>query len=283
MCATEKREYNNEFTEYKSELVYSEPFYGKYYSVRTIEKSGKEKQAFYYTDAKFTLLAKEYIYSADGSYIVKNILSERNGKGCLSTIDYFNNENKWIKSYGYSDNNFNDIEVTVTNNYNDSMVTTIYEKPFCNNIMATLEFCGINNKVKEEKQYKDKSLLQLYLTVKYEYNAGNTIEKWNYSEQNKEEHLSCIRYLDKKDRYIKGAYFYDDDFSDLGCTCNVKYLKNSHIRLYYFKKPSDGYFSQIEKYDNKNNLIYSKNYRFKVFYPKICFGWRFDVIKSFLC
>lgn len=61
LCATEKREYNNEFTEYKSELVYSEPFYDKYYSVRTIEKSGKEKQVFYYTDAKFTLLAKEYI------------------------------------------------------------------------------------------------------------------------------------------------------------------------------------------------------------------------------
>ena len=204
--------------------------------------------------------------------MLKRIYDEPNGKNCLSTIDYFNKENILIKSVVYSDNNFKNLAVTITPDIEKHKTTTIYEIPFDDDIMASVEYKNNDGCIIEGKHYKDKELQMLYLTIKYEYHTEYRIEKWQYNEEYPQNNFSEIRYIDNKsDKCIKDLCFNDNDFTDLHGTCFIKYYQDYYVKLYTYANSQNGYYSTIKKCDNNGNLVYSKKYKFKGILAHILF------------
>lgn len=277
LLAIEKREFNENFTQYESNIVYEKPyidlyFNDNYYSSRTIANTKGEKQIYYYKDKNYSILAKEYNYNEDGSYLIKKIYDKPNSKNCLSTIDYFNKENISTKSVGYSDNNFKNLAVTITPYIEKHKTTTIYEIPFDDDIMASVEYKNDDGCIIEEKHYKDKELQMLYLTIKYEYHPKYIIEKWQYNKEIPKNDFSEIRYIDyKSDKCIKDLCFSDNNFTDLYGACFIKYYQDYYVKLYTYVNPQNGYYSTIKKCDNNDNLVYSKKYKFKGLLAHILF------------
>lgn len=120
-----------------------------------------------------------------------------------------------------------------------------------------------NNIYLEGEYFTEKDFSDLFYTKKREYNSDNSfIEKIVYTKQNNAGWFSGVEYYNSNEKYIKGDYYFDCEFSNLRFSQYREYNDdNSYFDKFTFTKPDlAGCFSISQKFDVKNRLIEQNRY-----------------------
>lgn len=259
-------------------IKYTEPEeFGYLSNIQKYDKNNKPYYSEYYNDNDFNILnlIVEINYNNDNSYSKKFILTSQDENGWLSYIEHYDKNNKFYYGKFYTDTNFKNLGMTKEYIYyedNSYIIKYKYLIPNKFDYLSQIDKYNKNNQCIYSEYFEDSNFNKILASKETIYNKDNSkIEKFKYTKTHNGL-LSAIQKDNQNNLCIYAFAYIDKDFKTLFRKSYFKYTKmNNMIILREYTKPNNNVYSEIEKYDLDNNLIYKKQYKFKGLLAKIIF------------
>jgi len=233
-----------------------------------LDPNDKILKATEYEDNNFTILKLNIVweYNADGSQIRKYVWIETNENGWLSELAEYDSNDKYLGGKYYTDNNFTDLGLTETREYNPDgsyVRKWIYSKPNDDGWLSEIENYDSNDKYLGSSYYTDNNFTELGQKVICEYNPDDSyVRKWICSKPNDDGWLSVIENYDSNDKYLGSSYYTDNNFTELGLKVIYEYNPDdSYVKKWIYPKPNkNGWLSELAEYDSNDKYLGGKYY-----------------------
>lgn len=217
-------------------------------------------------DSSNKIIKQERINNSNGTYTVKEVYKEPDFANGLSCIKIFDNKDKELHCERYKNKNFTGLLYKHDcKNYTETTcnIYAVYTELQDNNWYSAIAKTDyINNKNLSVKYFKENNFLSLCGQIDYiDIDDNSYMTKSSFTVPYKG-WLSRIEYYNNDDKYLKGLFYKDMNFQELGLTEIAQYNQDdSSIRYAKLEYPNEhGHLSYIENFDEKYRCIGGQYY-----------------------